>query len=160
MADLTMLTLLDRIVAFLTTDIGTGAIDTDVRLVEGISNDLNNIAKTTKKWISIDDGGESTDKETPGAESSERAQNRTYRFLVEIGTRNYKDLKSAMRETFTLYNQVKASFESEANRQVTVALIFGREVTPITIESEDKYFTRIRSCIIQYDQPEDTIDRY
>lgn len=161
MADLTMSTLLDSILAFLTTDIGTGAIATGTELVEGIKNDPTQFGEEEIKWIAIDDNGEST-QEVEGTEATLQTQERIYSFLVEIGSKSYVDLKTAMRNTLSLYNEVKASFENLNNKPANdVSLTFGRTVVPIDIDDVDQqYFVRIRQVVVEYKQLEDKYQEY
>ncbi len=161
MADLTMETLLDAIVAFLTADIGTGSIATGTILEQGIKEDPDQFGAEEIKWISIDDSGERTE-EVEGTEATLETQHRIYSFLVEIGSKSYVDLKTAMRNTFSLYNQVKASFENIDNKPANdVSLTFGRTVTPIAFEGpDDQYFIRGRQVIVEYKQLEDIYQEF
>jgi hypothetical protein len=153
MAEITMKTLVDNIVTFLEAGITAGDIDADV-VKKGISGDIDQIAKTKKRYISVDDFGERTETDGVGSES----QNHIYTVLIEIGARSYKDLSDAMDKCLDLTNQVRLVFEDEDNRQMD-GMTFGLNIDPFTVEDE-KYFYRGRQIQIQYNQLEDRIFNY
>ena len=152
MATSAMNTLLTNIEAFL--QVGIDASDvTANKIFLGLQDAPAQAADTEYPYIMIDDGGERTE-----IGDSTRAQNRIYSVVFEMGTYSLIDLKTALKECLNLVEEVKQEIEKEANRQLD-GFTWGVAITPFGWESEQEFF-RGRHVIVDFNELEDTIDKY
>ena len=152
MATSEMWTLLENIESFL----NAGILATDVsakKVFLGLQNAPAQAANTEYPYIMLDDGGERTE-----TDDSTRSQGRVYSVVFEMGTYSLIDLKTALKECLNLVEEVKVEIEKEANRQLD-GFTWGVAITPFGWESEQEFF-RGRQVIVDFNELEDTIDKY
>jgi hypothetical protein len=155
MADSTMKTLLDGIITFLEAGVTAGDIESGTDIIKGLSEDIEQIAKSKKRYVAIDDGGERTETEGMG----DATQRHVYIINVEIGVQTRKDITTALDRILDLTQEVKDVFEAESNRKLD-GMTFGVEITPLTIPENQKFFWRGRQIIIEYHEIEDRYEEF
>jgi hypothetical protein len=144
--------LIDAIIAFLEADIDSGDISAKKPIHKGLPFDFHQISMKKFPYIAIGDGGERTEPN-----ESEDAQTRFYQ--VQIVLAAYRtDIEDSLSACLDLSNEVKASIESETNRQLD-DIVWGKSIETFDWEGENGFYTG-RSVIIEYRDLELTYARY
>lgn len=145
MADSKMKTLINSINTFLEDAVTAGDITAGTKIIKGIQDDIEQIAKKHKTYVAIDDGGERTEIE----DKSSTGQDHFYMVAMEIGAQGLASITVALDRMLDLNQEVKDIIELEANKQLD-GVKFGINIIPLTIPENKKFFWRGRQVIIEY----------
>ena len=141
--------LIDSVQTFLTTDLVTAT----AKVVEkGLPEDPQQIPFTNYPYIALGDGGERT-AET----DSEGSLNRFFSVLLVMAVYAI-DKATALDNILDMSNTVKASIETEANRQVD-GLVWGRNIATFDWGDENGFYMG-RTVNIEYRELELTYFDY
>lgn len=145
MADSKMKILINNIKTLLENAVVAGTITAGTKIIKGIQDDIEQIAKKYKTYVAIDDGGERTEIEN----KSSQAQDHFYMVAMEIGAQGLANITTALDRLLDVNEEIKNIIELEANKQLD-GLRFGITITPLAIPEDKKFFWRGRQVILEY----------
>jgi len=146
-----MNTIIDNLVTIFKAAIAAGTV-TAVSVWKGIKDNSDLVCIDNYPYISIDDGGERVE-----TINTQEAQWRVYSVVFEFAV--FKtDLEQALTDILNLSNQIKATLELEANKQVN-GHVWGVSIQPLAGKL-DQGFLRGRMVTVEFRQLEDIYFEY
>ncbi len=155
MADSKMKIIMNNLITILQDAVTAGSIISGTKIIKGIQDDIEQIAKKHKTYVAIDDGGERTEIEN----KSSQGQDHFYIIAMEIGAQGLASITTAMDRMLDVHQQIKDTIELETSKQLD-GMVFGITITPLAIPEDKKFFWRGRQVLIEYRELEPRYAEY